>query len=114
MSVGSSPRTTPRDDLHTIEQLSGQALEAARCGEWDRVDACYEARALKMASCEIDRASAQRILAVDDEVRAAILVAQAGLASLLADAARARRHLRKLRESHGQPETGHGILHHEV
>ncbi|MDR4472178.1 MAG: hypothetical protein MRJ92_05850 [Nitrospira sp.] len=79
MSVGSSPRTTPRDDLHTIEQLSGQALEAARCGDWDRVDACYEARALKMASCEIDRASAQRILAVDDEVRAAILVAQPAL-----------------------------------
>lgn len=114
MSVGSSPQAAPRDDVHAIELLTSQALEAAQCGDWDRVDACYDARSVSLASCEIDRATAQRILAVDDQVRAAILVAQTGLSSLLADAAQARRHLRKLRESHGQPEAGHGILHHEV
>lgn len=114
MSAGSSPQSAPRDDVHTIEQVTAEALEAARQGDWDRVDACYDARAVRLASSQIDRASAERMLAVDDQVRAAILVAQAGLTSLLADAAQARRHLRKLRDSHGQPETGHGILHHEV
>ena len=114
MSVASSSQTTPRDDFHIIELLTTQALEAAQCGDWDRVDACYDARAVRLASSQIDRASAERMLAVDDQVRAAILVAQAGLTNLLADAAQARRHLRKLRDSHGQPETGHGILHHEA
>lgn len=114
MSVGSSSQAASRDDLHTIEILTTQALEAARQGDWDRVDACYDARAVRLASSQIDRASAERMLAVDDQVRAAILVAQAGLTSLLAEAAQVRRHLRKLRESHGQPEAGHGTLHHEV
>ncbi|CAE6776520.1 MAG: hypothetical protein H8K06_21145 [Nitrospira sp.] len=114
MSVASSSQTTPRDDFHIIELLTTQALEAAQCGDWDRVDACYDARARGLASCKIDRACAQRILAVDDRVREAILVAQAGLSSLLADAAQARRHLRRLRESHGQHEPEHGTLHHEA
>ena len=114
MSVASSAQTTPRDDFHTIELLTTQALEAAQCGDWARVDACYDARASRLASCEIDRAGAQRLLAVDDQVRAAILVAQAGLSSLLADAAQARRHLRRLHESHGQHEPEHGTLHHEA
>ncbi len=114
MSVANAPQTASPDDFHTLELLTTQALEAAKSGDWDRVDACYEARGIKLAGCSIDRAHAQRLLEMDDQVRAAIVVAQAGLSCLLADASQARRNLRQLREIHGQGETGHGSMHHEA
>lgn len=114
MSVPSSLPTAPPDDLRTIELLTQQALDAAQSGDWDRVDACYEARGQRLAGCRMDRAIAQRLIAVDDQIRAAILVAQAGLSSQLADASQARRHLRRLRECQGQGDAEQGMIHHEV
>lgn len=114
MSAANAPQTALPDDFHTIELLTTQALEAAQAGDWDRVDACYEARGIKLAACSIDRAHAQRLVAMDEQVREAIVVAQAGLSCLLADASQARWHLRQLRKIHGQGETGHGSMHHEA
>ncbi|MBS0168844.1 MAG: hypothetical protein JSR62_00700 [Nitrospira sp.] len=114
MSVPNSHPATPSDDLRTIELLTQQALDAAQSGDWDRVDACYEARGERLAGCRMDRVIAQRLLAADDQVRAAILVAQAGLSSQLAEAAQTRRHLRRLRECQGQGGMEHGSIHHEA
>lgn len=102
MSAASSLDTGPLHDRRSIERLTIQALEAARAGDWDQVDACYSARGIRLAACELDRTVAQQLLRMDEEVRAAILVAQAGISGQLADAAQVKRHLRQLRESSGQ------------
>ena len=102
MSGASAFNTGSLHDRRSIELLTIQALEAARAGDWDRVDACYSARGISLAACELDRTVAQQLLRMDEEVRAAILVAQAGISGQLADAAQVKRHLRQLRESSGQ------------
>ena len=102
MSAASFPDTASLHDRRSIELLTIQALEAARAGDWDQVDACYSARGLSLAACELDRTVAQRLVSLDEEVRAAILVAQAGISAQLTDAAQVKRHLRQLRESSGQ------------
>ncbi len=114
MSAGSSRDTGPLHDRRSIERLTIQALEAARAGNWDEVDACYSARGLSLASCELDRAVAQQLLSMDEEVRTAILVAQAGISGQLADAAQVKRHLRKLRESSGQLDSERVTIHCEA
>lgn len=114
MSVPSPLPTAPPDDLHSIKLLTQQALDAAQSGDWDRVDACYEVRGQKLAGCRMDRTIAQRLMTMDDQVRAAILVAQAGLSSQLADAAQARRHLRRLRECQGQGGVPPGMIDHDA
>ena len=102
MSAASSRETGSLHDRRSIELLTIQALEAARAGDWDQVDACYSARELNLAACKPDRTVAQQLLSMDEEVRAAILVAQAGISAQLTDAAHVKRHLRQLRESSGQ------------
>ena len=114
MSAASPLTTIPLNDSHSIELLTSQALEAAHAGDWDRVDVCYSARGVSLAACVIDRAVVQRLVAVDEQVRAAILVAQAGISGLLAEAAQARRHLRRLRESAGQFEPESGNINREA
>lgn len=114
MSEVSTRPIPPLNDSHSIERVTSQALEAALAGDWDQVDACYNRRQIGLDNCIIDRAVAQRLLIVDEHVRTAILVAQAGLSGLLAEAAQARRQLRRLRESAGQFEPEGGALHREA
>ncbi|MCS6265708.1 MAG: hypothetical protein H8K11_18340 [Nitrospira sp.] len=102
MSAASFPDTGSLQDRRSIELLTIQALEAAQAGDWDQVDACYSARERSLAACKPDRTVAQQLLRMDEEVRAAILVAQAGISAQLTDAAQVKRHLRQLRESSGQ------------
>ena len=114
MSAASFHDTGSLHDRRSIELLTIQALEAARAGDWDQVDACYSARGLGLAACELDRTVAQQLLSMDEEVRAAILVAQAGISGLLADAAQVKRHLRQLRESSGQLASESVTIHREA
>ena len=114
MSAGSPHQTDSLHDSHSIEVLTNRALEAARAGDWDRVDACYSARGISLATSVVDRAVVEHLLAVDEEVRAAVLVAQAGISGLLADAAQARRHLRRLRESISHLDSENGTIHCEA
>ena len=114
MSAASSLDTGPLHDHRSIERLTIQALEAARAGDWDQVDACYSARGLSLASCALDRPFAQQLLRVDEEVRSAILVAQAAISGQLADAAQVKRHLRQLRESSGQLASERVTIHREA
>ena len=102
-----------RDESHHIEDLTQEALEASRAGDWDRVAACYESRGLRLQTAVFDRTLAQRLMTIDAEIRSAALVAQAAVSSLLADNAQVKLQLRRLRES-----TGHlsaiGAIHREV
>ncbi|MCS6287552.1 MAG: hypothetical protein H8K10_01065 [Nitrospira sp.] len=114
MSAASAPDTGSLHDRRAIELLTIQALEAARAGDWDQVDACYSARGISLAACELDHTAAQPLLSMDEEVRAAILVAQAGISGQLAYAAQVKRHLRQLRESSGQLASERVTIHHEA
>jgi phage shock protein A len=114
MSAAKSPDPACLHDRRSIERLTIQALEAARAGDWDQVDACYSARGLSLASCALDRPFAQQLLRVDEEVRSAILVAQAAISGQLADAAQVKRHLRQLRESSGQLASERVTIHREA
>lgn len=114
MSAASSSTTGSLHDRRSIELLTIQALDAARAGDWDRVDACYSARGVSLADCSLDRTFAQQLLSLDEEVRQAILVAQAGISGLLAEAAQVTRHLRQLRESSGQLASDSVTIHREA
>ena len=114
MSAASSLDTGPLHDRRSIELLTIHALEAARAGDWDQVDACYTARGASLAACARDRTFADKLLSMDEEVRTAILIAQAGISGLLADAAQVKRHLRQLRESSGQLASERVTIHREA
>lgn len=114
MSAASSPQTPPCNDFHIIERLTTQALDAARAGDWDQVDACYSAREINLAACSPDRTFAQQLMIMDEDVRQAILVAQAGISALLVEAAQVTRHLRQLRESSGQLASDSVTIHREA
>lgn len=101
-------------DRRSIEQLTIQALNAARAGDWDQVDACYSERGLSLAACKPDRTVAQQLLIMDEEIRQAILLAQAGISALLAEASHVTRHLRQLRESSGQLASDSVTIHREA
>ncbi|MCI1278843.1 MAG: hypothetical protein LKG23_07660 [Nitrospira sp.] len=114
MSAASPSTTVSLHDRRSIERLTIQALEAARAGDWDQVDACYSARGISLAACMLDRTFAQRLLSMDEEVRKAIVVAQAGISGLLAEAAQVKRHLRQLRENSGQLASDSVTIHREA
>ena len=114
MSAPSLSDINPPHDRLSIERLTIQALDAARAGDWDQVDACYRARGMSLAACTLDRTFAQRLLIMDEEVRTAILVAQAGISGLLVEAAQITRHLHRLRESNGQLASDRVTIHREA
>lgn len=114
MSAASSSNPVSVHDRRSIELLTIQALDAARAGDWDQVDACYSARAISLADFAPDRTFAQQLVIMDKEVCQAILVAQAGISGLLVEAAKVTRHLRQLRESSGQPASNSVTIHREA
>ena len=114
MSAPSSSHPGSRHDRRSIDQLTIQALDAARAGDWDQVDVCYSERATALAACAPDRTFAQQLLIMDEEVRQAILIAQAGISALLIEASQVTRRLRQLRESSGQLATDHVTIHREA
>ncbi len=114
MPASSYHSTKQSLDSQSIELLTQQAFEASQAGDWDRVDACYMRRGISLQTCVFDQAVAQRMLTIDDQVRTAVLVAQAAISSLLADTAQVKQQLRRLRESAGQSSSTHGALHREA
>ena len=97
-----------------LELLTRQALEASQAGDWDRVATCYACRGISLQTAVSDRALAQRLMAIDAQVRAAALVAQAAISSLLADNAQVKYQLRRLRESAGSLSATEGAIHREA
>lgn len=114
MSAASPHSLQPSDETQSIVILTQQALEASQAGDWDRVAACYANRETDLHRAIVDRALAHRLMAIDAQVRAAALVAQAAISSLLADNAQVKHQLRRLRESAGHLYAREGSVHHEA
>jgi len=114
MSAASPHSLRPSDETHSIEILTQQALEASQAGDWDRVAACYANRETGLQRVIVDRALAHRLMAIDAQVQAAALVAQAAISSLLADNAQVKHQLRRLRESAGHLYAREGLVHREA
>jgi hypothetical protein len=114
MSAASPHSLRPSDETHSIEILTQEALEASQAGDWDRVAACYASRGTGLQRPIADRALAHRIMAIDAQVRAAALVAQTGIASLLAENVQVKHQLRRLRESAGHLLATEGTIHREA
>jgi hypothetical protein len=106
--------TLQPNGAQAIELLTQEAFEASQEGDWDRVATCYESRGITLQTCVIDQALAHRVMTQDEQVRAAVLVAQAALSSLLADAAQVTHQLRRLRESVGHVSSGQETMHREA
>jgi hypothetical protein len=101
-------------ETQDLELLTQQALEASQAGDWDRVATCYACRGINLQTAVSDRALAQRLMAIDAQVRAAALVAQAAISSLLADNAQVKHQLRRLRESTGSLSATECAIHREA
>ncbi len=114
MPGASVPFPQPLDEPLTIELLTQQALEASRAGDWDRVMACYANRQVLLQGGRLDRIPVQLILDMDEQVRAAALVAQAAISSLIADNTHIQVQLRRLRESAGHQPAIQGSIHREA
>jgi len=59
----------------------------------------------------IDPADAARLIAMDEQVRAALIVAKAGIAGLLVETVQVKRRLRRLRDISGPRSPANGDLH---
>lgn len=108
----SSPQQV--DECQSIEILTQQALAASQAGDWDRVADCYVRRGISLQIRMPDQALAQRMLVLDEQIRAAVRVAQVAIAGLLADTAQVTWQLRRLRESAGPMSTEQGTMHREA
>ncbi|MBV6470476.1 hypothetical protein FBQ96_12315 [Nitrospirales bacterium NOB] len=97
----------------SLERLTQDAVEAARAGTWDRVEACYAKRGILLADFRVDPELARRLCEMDQQVRAALLVAQAGILSLLEDSVQLRRQLRKFTQIDMPSQSLDGRLHVE-
>jgi len=95
----------------SLERLTKQALEASRAGDWDTVEACYGERETALKGCTLDPSSAEHLIAMDEQVRAALIVAKAGIAGLLMENAEVKRRLRSLKEIGGPKSAANGDLH---
>ena len=113
MSAASPSHTSLPHDYRSIELLTIQALDAARAGDWDQVDACYRERGMSLAACtstvrshsgfEHGRRSSHRYSGCSSRI-----------SGLLVEAAQVTRHLHRLRESNGQLASDRVTIHREA
>ncbi|GMV52020.1 MAG: hypothetical protein L6Q34_13410 [Nitrospira sp.] len=111
MSADSLSDGLTETDPTRLEQLTQDAVDAARAGKWDRVEVCYAQREILLVGCRVGRDLARRLCEMDEQVRSTLLVAQAGIMSLLADSAQFRRRLRNLRQMDQTSVLMNGVLH---
>ncbi|WHZ14760.1 MAG: hypothetical protein OJF52_001600 [Nitrospira sp.] len=108
------PSANRSPDGESLELLTKQALEASQAGDWDRVEACYSERETTLKTCVVDPVDAERLIAMDEQVRAALIVAKAGIAGLLVETAQVKRRLRRLRDISGPRSASNGDLHRQA
>lgn len=114
MSATNQQSLQQPSETQSIELLTQQALEASHAGDWDRVADCYSSRGSRLQTAVFDRALAQRLMALDAQVREAALVAQAAISNLLAENAQVKLQLRRLREGAGHVSATEGAIHREA
>lgn len=106
--------TLSHDDCQTIDRLIAAAATAATKGEWGQVDQLYHQREAFLSHASVPPELASRLLAVDCEITERIKVAQAGLTSLMDDAARLRQRIQGLRRWNGARSSDSGTIERHV
>lgn len=87
---------------------------AATRGEWNRVDHYYQLRENLLSRESLSPEHLAYVLTVDRTIAEQITVAQAGLASLLDEAAKTRRRLQELRRWNGALPSDSGTIERHI
>lgn len=98
----------------TIEAVTEAARMAAARGEWNRVDECYQQREALLAQEAVSPDILERIAAIDRMIVEQIIVAQAGLTSLIDEAARTRQRIQGLRRWNGGLPLDSGTIERHI
>jgi len=101
-------------DLHTIMAVTEAAGTAAGRGEWNRVDHYYDLREDLLSRETLSPEHRTYVLTVDHMIAEQIKVAQAGLASLLDEAAKTRQRLQGLRRWNGALDSDSGTIERHI
>jgi hypothetical protein len=97
-------------DLHTIRAVTEAAGMAAARGEWNLVDQYYQLREDLLSREVLSPGNLAYVLTVDRTIAEQITVAQAGLTSLLDEAAKTRQRLQGLRRWNGASSSDSGTI----
>lgn len=105
-------RMEPRSDKNprTILAVTQAAAMAATRGEWNRVDHYYQLREELLSQDDLSPEQQAYVLSVDRTIAEQITVAQAGLTSLLDEAAKTRQRLQGLRRWNGALSSDSGTI----
>lgn len=101
-------------DLHTVKAVTEAAGMAAARGEWNLVDHYYQLREDLLSREPLSPEHRVYVLTVDRTIAAQIKVAQAGLASLLDEAAKTRQRLQGLRRWNGVLSSDSGTIERHI
>jgi hypothetical protein len=101
-------------DLHTIMAVTEAAGIAAARGEWNRVDHYYQLRENLLSQEALSPEHLARVLTADRAIAEQIKVAQAGVASLLDEAAKTRQRLQGLRRWNGALSSDSGTIERHI
>lgn len=102
------------DERHHWEREAHDARTAAEEGRWDAVQQYYDRRHAWLQGTEPTPAEAGRLAGVDREIERHVMVAQAALASVLADTAGARRILSHMKASLGAGPAPYRLIDRSV
>lgn len=101
-------------DLYTIMAVTEAAGTAAARGEWNRVDHYFQIREDLLHQEALSPEHLAYVLTVDRTIAEQITVAQAGLASLLDEAAKTRQRLQGLRRWNGALSSNSGTIEKHI
>lgn len=101
-------------DLHTIRAVTEAAGMAAARGEWNRVDHYFRLREELLHQEALSSEHQAYVRMVDRTIAEQIKVAQAGLASLLDEAAKTRQRLQGLRRWNGALSSDSGTIERHI
>jgi multidrug resistance efflux pump len=102
------------NESQTIESVTEAAGMAAARGEWDRVDQYYRQRESLLSQATLSPEALSRVLTMDRTIERQIKVAQAGLASLLDEAAKTRKRIQGLRRWNGAMSSDSGTIERHI
>jgi len=101
-------------DLHTIKAVTDAAGAAAARGEWNKVESYVQLREELLHRESLSAEDRASVLRIDRAIAERIKVAQAGLAALLAEAAKTRQRLQGLRRWNGAVSTDSGTIERHI
>jgi hypothetical protein len=101
-------------DLLTIVAVTEAAGMAATRGEWNQVDRYYRMREDLLSQEALSLDQLAYVLTVDRTIAEQITIAQAGVSSLLDEAAKTRQRLQGLRRWNGAMSSDSGTIERHI